>query len=430
MKNLLPIVTGFLAVGLAASAAFCSVTGLSQLFAGAALAVIIIASFLEATKVVLTIVLHNHSRDLSLPIRIYCTVGVVLLVFLTSAGIYGFLSNGYQKTANKLEIHTGEIGVFETKKSFFEKNLSDNQRIIDNKNKRIETLTNLRTRQETRLDSAHNFRNKDRARKDIAESNLEIQKLTNDIDLLNTKNVTITDSINSYTSKILQLNAGSSIAAEVGPLKYIASLTGKPMDSIVNYILLGLIFLFDPMAVILVIVTSRLIQVSKLKNKTEEKQPEEEIVQEQFKQEEQNTENQDYIVENHELNVEEPIEEVKESEIESTPLPLPARLTQEAFKEYLVNKKKKVEEDRETYSEMLRVFFKNGEVVAGGELPSYAEFSSMIGTDKYNQDTIKTFLTLTNYLNISKVNGERKIALKSYDEAREILENYLSLEVN
>jgi hypothetical protein len=280
------------------------------------------------------------------------------------------------------------------------------------------------------LDSAHNFRNKDRARKDIAESNLEIQKLTNDIDLLNTKNVTITDSINSYTSKILQLNAGSSIAAEVGPLKYIASLTGKPMDSIVNYILLGLIFLFDPMAVILVIVTSRLIQVSKLKNKTEEKQPEEEIVQEQFKQEEQNTENQDYIVENHELNVEEPIEEVKESEIESTPLPLPARLTQEAFKEYLVNKKKKVEEDRETYSEMLRVFFKNGEVVAGGELPSYAEFSSMIGTDKYNQDTIKTFLTLTNYLNISKVNGERKIALKSYDEAREILENYLSLEVN
>jgi len=417
MKNLLPIVTGFLAAGLAACAAFCSVTGLSQLFAGAALTVIIITSFLEATKIALTIVLHNHAKDLSFAIRTYCTVGVVCLVLLTSAGIYGFLSNGYQRTANKLEIHTGEIGVLETKKTFFEKNLTDNQSIINNKNKRIETLTNLRTRQETRLDSAHNSRNRERARKDIAESNIEIQKLTNDIDGISLKNIALTDSVNSYTSKILQLNAGSSIAAEVGPLKYIAALTGKPMDSIVNYIILGLIFLFDPMAVILVIVTSRLIQVKNKKT----------IISDVPTEPKETPTYPEPVVE--EI-IEEPVQSNVEipATVYQSPAPMP--MTQEAFGQYLANKKKRVEEDRETYSELLSIFFKNGEVSEGGELPSYSEFSAMVNQNKFTPDTIKKFLTLTNYLNISKVNGERKIALKSYDEARTVLENYLSLEVN
>ena len=136
MKNVLAYFTAFFAAGLACCAAYCSVSGLSQLFAGAATTVIIITSFLEGTKILVTIVLHNYAKQLSVAIRVYCVIGVVCLVLITSVGIYGFLSNGYQQTANKLELHTGEVGVLQSKKSLYEKSIQDNEKVISNKTKR------------------------------------------------------------------------------------------------------------------------------------------------------------------------------------------------------------------------------------------------------------------------------------------------------
>jgi len=52
-------------------------------------------------------------------LKIYLTTGVAVLMLITSAGIYGFLSNAYQKTANKLEIHEGELSVLDGKKQLF-----------------------------------------------------------------------------------------------------------------------------------------------------------------------------------------------------------------------------------------------------------------------------------------------------------------------
>jgi len=260
-----------LALVVAGCAGYFSVWGLSQLFAGASTAVIIMATGLEVGKIVTTTALHRYWKKIAGGLRVYLTISVLVLMLITSAGIYGFLSNAYQKTANKLEIQNGQVSVLTGKKDLFQKNIDDNKKIIDQKNKRIEQLSDLRKTQELRLDSAKNNRNRNGARADIQGSNSEIQKLSLDVDGLNLKNSVLSDSISKYNVKILELNANSDVAAEIGPLKYISELTGTPMANVVNLLILLLIFVFDPLAVALVLMTNRIFEIEGETNSLEPK---------------------------------------------------------------------------------------------------------------------------------------------------------------
>jgi len=246
---------------IAGCAAYYSVFGLSQLFAGASLAVIIMASSLELSKVVAVSFLHRYWNKISNGLKIYLSIGVFILICITSAGIYGFLSNAYQKTANKLEITEGQAGGLNNKKSLFEKTINDNNKIIGTKSSRVEQLTQLRTAQETRLDGATTNSARNKARSDINSANSEIQKLNGEIDVLNTKNSSLSDSVNFYSSKLIELKTNDNATSEIGPLKYLAQLTGQPMDKVVNWFILLLIFVFDPLAVALVIATNRVIEI-------------------------------------------------------------------------------------------------------------------------------------------------------------------------
>jgi hypothetical protein len=261
MKFKLKYAILFLALAVAGCAAYFSVWGLSQLFAGASTAVIIMASVLEIGKIVTTTALHTYWDKLAKTLRVYLSISVVVLMIITSAGIYGFLSNAYQSTANQLEIHEGELGVLDAKKATFEKSVTDNQKLIDTKTKRLDQLSNLRTTQEARLDNSGSNRARNSVRGDIKSADSEIQKLNTEIDALNAKNIVLADSINKYNVKAIEMKAGSAVAAEVGPLKYISQLTGVPMASVVNYLILLLIFVFDPLAVALVLITNRVFQL-------------------------------------------------------------------------------------------------------------------------------------------------------------------------
>lgn len=278
-----------LALAVAGCAAYFSVWGLSQLFAGASVSVIIMASVLELGKLVTTTALHTYWNKLAKTLRIYLAISVVILMVITSAGIYGFLSNAYQSTANKLEIHEGELGVLDAKKATFEKSVVDNQKLIDTKTKRLDQLSNLRSSQESRLDNSGSNRAKNSVRGDIKSADSEIQKLNTEIDVLNAKNIVLSDSINAYNVKAIELKSGSSVAAEVGPLKYIAQLTGISMASVVNYLILLLIFVFDPLAVALVLITNKVFQIEK-EEEDETKKILEDIVEELNNEDEKNVE--------------------------------------------------------------------------------------------------------------------------------------------
>ena len=125
MKKFLPFLILISALSVSGSAAFYSVYGLSKLFAGAALQVIIMASSLEIAKLVIATLLHEYWTKLNTMLKIYLTIATVVLVLITSAGIYGFLSNAYQLTANQDKIVTRGIELVDTKQKVFEQSKSE-----------------------------------------------------------------------------------------------------------------------------------------------------------------------------------------------------------------------------------------------------------------------------------------------------------------
>jgi len=135
-----------------------------------------------------------------------------------------------------------------------------------------------------------------------------------------------------------------------------------------------------------------------------------------------------YVVKSSNQIKEEPIKDEDEEKIETpTDMITLPNATEEGFTSFLENKKKKLEKDKANYSELLRLWYKDGSVNQGEELSSYPDFIETVG-NKYSTDTIKIFLTLCHYLDISLVNGKDRVASKSYDDAKIALENYLSLD--
>jgi hypothetical protein len=245
-KYLLPSIIALSALSVSISAAFYSVTGLSMLFAGASVAVLIMASSLEVAKLVIASLLYQYWNKLNKVLRIYLTVAACVLVLITSAGIYGFLSSAYQSTATKSEIVDKQIAALETKKHLYEDSrnsiLKEKQSLADLKG----TLSKGSTTQFTDRNGNLVVRSNKASINQIDQANKSDEKLSSKVDIVN-------DSIFSLENQILAIKVNSDATSELGPLKYISKLTGQPMDKIINWFLLVIIFVFDPLAISLVI---------------------------------------------------------------------------------------------------------------------------------------------------------------------------------
>ena len=119
-KYILPVIIALSALSVSASAVFYSVYGLSKLFAGASTQVIIMAGSLEIAKLVVASLLYQYWDKINKGLRFYLTLACIVLMFITSAGIYGFLSGAYQSTATQSEIVGKELAVIEMKRTRFE----------------------------------------------------------------------------------------------------------------------------------------------------------------------------------------------------------------------------------------------------------------------------------------------------------------------
>ena len=115
MKKVFPYIVLLAALCLATSAAYYSVYGLSKLFSAQASAIIIMAGSLEVSKLITATYLHRYWKKLNILIKMYLTTAVVVLMFITSIGIYGFLVAAYQTTANQLTMMDKQIAVIELK---------------------------------------------------------------------------------------------------------------------------------------------------------------------------------------------------------------------------------------------------------------------------------------------------------------------------
>jgi hypothetical protein len=245
-KYLLPSIIALSALSVSISAAFYSVTGLSMLFAGASLAVLIMASSLEVAKLVIASLLYQYWDKLNKILRTYLTVAACVLVLITSAGIYGFLSSAYQTTATKAEIVDKQIAALESKKHLY---IDSRDNILKEKQSLSElrgTLSKGSTTQYTDRKGNLVVRTNNAAIRNIETASKSDEKLSEKVDIVN-------DSIFSLENQILEVKTNSEATSELGPLKYISKLTGQPMDKIINWFLLVIIFVFDPLAISLVI---------------------------------------------------------------------------------------------------------------------------------------------------------------------------------
>jgi hypothetical protein len=251
MKKLLPFLITISALSISGSAAFFSVFGLSKLFAGAATAVIIMAGTLEASKLIIATLLHQYWKKLSILLRAYLTIATLVLIMITSMGIYGFLSAAYQETANASSMVDKEIALIDNRIKTFEKQ----------KDIKSESLSRIEERI-TQLNEGINNIEYSWVDRDGAGDQREL--LSTQLEISNSDYIRLTNDISDLDSNILTLQndrfdveIDSDIAAELGPLKYISEITGKPMAQIVNILLLIIIFVFDPLAISLVLAANR-----------------------------------------------------------------------------------------------------------------------------------------------------------------------------
>ena len=242
------------ALSVSASAAFYSVSGLSKLFAGASFEVIIMAGSLEVAKLVIASLLYHYWNTLNKYLRTYLTVAAVVLVLITSMGIYGFLSAAYQDTYRQLTIKENQTAFLDQKKQFYENDVKRFDEELKRISTNISTLSNARSQSIQVRDTSV----AGGVRTTISTSELRMAQKRIEVEEQNRKNVQkkreiVADSLQKYQLEILDLENNTEVAGELGPLQYLSGLTGTPMDKIINILLLVIIFVFDPLALALVV---------------------------------------------------------------------------------------------------------------------------------------------------------------------------------
>ena len=253
-KGLFPFIIAFSALSVSGSAAFYSVFGLSKLFAGAQIEVIIMAGSLEVAKLVIASLLYQYWDTINKILRTYLTLAAVILVLITSMGIYGFLSAAYQETYANLLVNNNKIEFLEEKSKFYEDDLQRYDKDLAQISSNISILSNAKASSIQVRDTTVSGG----VRSTISTAELRLSQARIEVEEENRKAVqekrqVAADSLQSIKLDILTLNNDSETVGELGPLKYLSGLTSTPMDVIINVLLLVIIFVFDPLAIALVV---------------------------------------------------------------------------------------------------------------------------------------------------------------------------------
>ena len=253
-RNTLPTIIALAALSVSASAAFYSVSGLSKLFAGAALEVTIMAGSLEVAKLVIASLLYQYWDTINKYLRTYLSIAAFVLVLITSMGIYGFLSAAYQDTYRQLTIKENQTAFLTQKKDFYEKDVIRYDGELERISSNISTLSNAKSTAIQVKDTSV----VGGVRTSISTAELRLAQQRIGVEEENRKEVQskreiAADSLQKYQLQILDLENNTEVAGELGPLQYLSGLTGAPMDKIINILLLVIIFVFDPLAISLVI---------------------------------------------------------------------------------------------------------------------------------------------------------------------------------
>ena len=246
--NWLKFLVGLSALIIAGCAAYFSVTGLGVLFAGASVSVMVMASALELAKLVAATYLKQKWDEIGGFNKWYLTISVAVLMLITSAGIFGYLSNAFQAQSLQLQQVDREIAVHQTK--------------IDQNTAQITQLstqiTEFNTNQGKILDGG---KVNSRLIRSIDNRDKQIAKINDKISDLQTENAQETEKINQIKISNLDLEK------EVGGFRFVAEAFGMELKNVVKFFIFLIVIVFDPLAVALIIAFNGLIEDKKKKQR-------------------------------------------------------------------------------------------------------------------------------------------------------------------
>ena len=275
-KKFLPWFLLFCAIGLSGTAAYYSVVGLSIIFSAVALPVIIMGSFLEISKIAIATYLHDKWKETYGLLKIYLTIALVTLSVLTSIGIYGLLSTGFQKNIAGLEINNKLIDNIEVKKTRFEEIKGDYQKEKEGLDKDItnlrNALSNNTTTQSIDRTTGQVITRANGGNRKAFESQLNVAQLNRDG--ISKKIEGLNDSITRLDMEVLDLASAEIESGELGAIKYLSEITGWDIKKTANFFILMLVFVFDPLAIALVISTNQAFKNIRRKEDEDEIKPE------------------------------------------------------------------------------------------------------------------------------------------------------------
>jgi hypothetical protein len=228
-------ITAFIIAGVAA---YFSVYGIATLYAGAFISVLVMAGALEVGKLVATSFLYRYWHKTNLLLKTYILVAILLLMGITSMGIFGFLTSAYQTSLI-------EYSQAETQQEFLVSQKAILEKELESLNMRVETLNQSRLSQEQRLPSM--------SRRAAAPVYEDIKAAGEEISQARGRMNQIFDEIKTLDLQTLEAQKQSGKQKDIGTLKYAAELFGTDINTIVKWFTLAIIVVFDPLAIALVL---------------------------------------------------------------------------------------------------------------------------------------------------------------------------------
>jgi hypothetical protein len=245
--NWLKYLVGLSAIIVAGCAAYFSVTGLGVLFAGATVSVMVMAGALEFAKLVAATYLKQQWDTIKGFNKWYLATSVATLMLITSAGIFGYLSNAFQQQNLELQKVERDIAVYQTQ-------ITKNDAEITRYTTQLTNQQNIRNSQESNLSKQiDKDKSTSRVTQMIKTADKEIASVSKRIDELTIQNNVALDSINSIKNNNIELER------EVGGFRFVAEAFNVPLNDVVKFFILIIVLVFDPLAVALIIAFNGLI---------------------------------------------------------------------------------------------------------------------------------------------------------------------------
>lgn len=233
----------FTALLLSAVAAYYSIAGLTAIFAAAVIPVIIMGATLELGKVVATVWLHNNWRRINWAFKTYLIPAIVLLMLLTSMGIFGFLSKAHSDQSLVSGDAMSKVAIFDEKIATEKENIAQAKKALEQMNAQVDQMLG-RTDSERGTERAVSIRKNQAKERNVLQA--EITKAQKEIQKLQEQRAPLAAEFRK-------------VEAEVGPIKYIAALLygDNPDQNIleraVRWVIILIVVVFDPLALCLIL---------------------------------------------------------------------------------------------------------------------------------------------------------------------------------